>query len=150
VVRDLVLLREMDQASVSVSVAFNDNRPLGLFEVKTMETEARIQALARLKEAGLRTAALLCPVIPLITDPVPLDRDAGPPDQPDWISGLSLLDRSDRSWRNVEGILDNHFPDLMERIEEVIFSKDHPYWTRLRQDLNKLQEERQLSLSIHL
>jgi DNA repair photolyase len=36
------------------------------------------------------------------------------------------------------------------RIEAAIFSKDHPYWIQLRQDLLDIQEDRQLSLSIPL
>ena len=150
VVRDMDVLGEMEGASVSVSVAFNDDRTRGLFEARTMETERRIQALARLKEAGIGTGALLCPVIPHITDPFPLIEALAPHIDLVWIYGLSILDRSDKSWRNVEGILDDNFPDLKERIEEVIFSKDHPYWARLREELNQLQKERQVSLSIHL
>lgn len=67
-----------------------------------------------------------------------------------WIYGLSIKERSDRNWQNVQGILNSHFPNLKEQIEPVIFSKDHSYWTQLRQDLLEIQNDRQLNLSIHL
>jgi DNA repair photolyase len=62
----------MNTASVSVSVAFNDNQIRRLFEANTMDTEKRIEALRQIKKAGVRTGALLCPVIPYITDAIQL------------------------------------------------------------------------------
>ncbi len=47
VTRDMDLLRQMKDASVSVSVAFNDNRVRQQFEAHTMDTEARIEALRK-------------------------------------------------------------------------------------------------------
>ena len=67
-----------------------------------------------------------------------------------WIYGISMNARSDRNWQNVEDILNTNFPKLKEPIEAAIFSKDHPYWAELRQNLNDLQKDRQLNLSIHL
>lgn len=42
VVRDIDILKKMENAAVSVSVAFNDNRIRNLFEANTMETHKRI------------------------------------------------------------------------------------------------------------
>ena len=67
-----------------------------------------------------------------------------------WIYGLSIQERSDQNWQNVQSILNRYFPNLKEQIEAVIFSKDHPYWIQLRQDLLEIQNDRQLNLSIHL
>ena len=46
--RDIDILKEMKEAAVSVSVAFNDNRTRRLFEANTMDTENRVEALHRL------------------------------------------------------------------------------------------------------
>jgi hypothetical protein len=67
-----------------------------------------------------------------------------------WIYGLSILDRSERSWQNVESILESQFPELKDSVESVVFSKNHPYWERLRQDLVQTQKDRGLNLSIHV
>jgi DNA repair photolyase len=150
VVRDMDVLQEMDRASVSISVAFNDNRIRQQFETHTIDTEARIGALRKLREAGIRTSALICPVIPYITDVTPLIDMLVPYTDIIWIYGLSIKERSDQNWQNVQGILDRHFPNLIQQIETVIFSKDHSYWTQLRQKLLELQKDRQLSLNIHL
>ncbi len=68
ILRDIDVLKKMDNASVSVSVAFNDNRVRQQFEFNTIDTEARIGALVKLRKAGIKTSALICPVIHYITD----------------------------------------------------------------------------------
>lgn len=150
VLRDMDLLREMDQASVSVSVAFTDNRILQKFEANTIDTGERIRAIGKLRKAGIRTSALICPVIPYLSDVLPLVEMLAPCTDVIWIYRLSIREPGDRNWRNVQRILDDHFPDNRERIETVILSEEHPYWNHLRKELTALKEERQLDLRIHL
>ena len=150
VVRDMDILQEMDQASVSVSVAFNDNQVRQQFEANTIDTEARIGALHKLREAGIKTSALICTLIPYITDVTPLIDMLAPLTDVIWIYGLSIQERSDLNWQNIEVILKDHFPDLKEQVEEVIFSKNHPFWIQLKQNLLDIQNDRQLNLSVHL
>jgi DNA repair photolyase len=148
--RDMDVLKSMENASVSVSVAFSDNDVRRLFEANTMDTEARVSALKELNSEGVRTAALICPVIPCITDVMRLiDWLEGHADMI-WIYGLSILHRSDLNWQNVHRILEHHFPDVMGTIENAVFSRNHSYWKNLRQELLQLQKDRQLNLNIHV
>jgi DNA repair photolyase len=140
----------MNSAGISVSVAFNDNATRRCFESKIVDTEKRIDALRRIKEAGISTGALLCPVIPYITDAFQLIDMLEPHADVIWIYGLSFNDRSDPGWQNVRGILRNHFPDLVRKIETVIFTKDHIYWQQLRESLGALEKDRMLNLRIHV
>ncbi len=150
VVRDIDILKKMDNAAVSVSVAFNDNQTRKLFEASTMDTEKRIEALRKLKEAGVRTGALVCPVIPYITDAVKLIDMLAPYTDTIWIYGLSINDRLGQNWLNIQKILKSQFSDLVKQIEPVIFSKEHIYWSQLRENLTALKNDRQLNLNIHL
>ena len=150
VVRDADLLQQLDYASVSFSVVFNDNRVREKFEANTIDTEDRIAALAKLKQAGIRTGALICPVIPLITDVIPLIDMLVPHTDQIWIYGLSMQSRRDTNWQRVSGILDRHFTAVKEKIETIIFSKDHSYWAQLRKNLAELKKERQLNLHIRV
>lgn len=150
VVRDIDVLQDMKNALVSVSVAFNDNRIRRQFEANAKDTEVRIGALCKLREAGIMTSALVCPVIPYITDVNPLIDKLAPLTSAIWIYGLSIEKRSDRNWQNLEVILKEHFPDLKEQIEEIIFSKDHPFWIQLKHDLIDIQKDTQLDLRIHV
>ena len=150
VIRDIDILKEMNDAAVSVSVAFNDNRTRRQFEANTVNTEKRIDALRQLKAAGVRTGALVCPVIPYITDAFQLVDMLAPHADIIWIYGLSINDRFGQNWLNVHQILSHQFPDLVEKIEPVIFSKDHIYWKQLREGLEELKRDRPLNLNIHV
>lgn len=150
IAEDIGILQKMDNASASVSVAFNDDSTRRLFEANAPSTEARIAALGKLRAEGIRTSALLCPVIPHITDALPLVDMLAPITDVIWIYGLSIRDRTGPNWLNVRGILSRHFPDLKERVEETVLSPEHSYWTNLRQELTALRRERQLNLEIHL
>ncbi len=150
VIRDIELLSAMDDANVSVSVAFNDTATRSLFEANTMETGKRIEALHQIKAAGVRTGALLCPVVPYITDVFPLIDLLEPCTDVIWIYGLSIADRSGENWKHLEAILKAHFPESAAKIEAVLFATDHPYWDELREDLEALQTNRQLNLNIHV
>jgi len=150
VVRDIDILKEMKDATVSVSVAFHDNKTRGLFEANTMDTEKRIGALHQLKDAGVQTGALLCPVIPYITDAIQLIDMLEQYAEVIWIYGLSITDRSGQNWLNIQEILKKQFPDLVDQIEQAVFSKDHRYWVQLRENLGILKKDRQLNLNIHV
>ena len=115
-----------------------------------MATEKRIEALRKLKEAGVKTGALLCPVIPYITETFQLIDMLEPYTDVIWIYGLSISDRSAQNWLNVRKILSSHFPDIVEQIEAALFSKDHLYWKELRDGLEVLKKDRQLNLKIHV
>ncbi len=150
IVRDMDILRDMGHASISISAAFNDNRIRQIFEGNTIDIEARIRALQELREAGIQTSALICPVIPYITNVTSLIEVLAPYTDAIWIYGLSIEDRSDRNWQNVQGLLQTHFRDLKEQIETVLFTKEHSYWAELRQQLTDLQKDRKSDLRIHL
>ena len=140
----------MNDAAVSVSVAFTDNQTRRQFEANTIDTEKRIEALHQLKEAGVRAGALLCPIIPYITNAIQLIDMLEPYTDVIWIYGLSINDRSGQNWLNIQKILNSQSPDLMEQVEPAIFSKGHNYWTQLRDDLVALKNNRKLNLNIHL
>ena len=150
ILRDMDLLQKMDGASVSVSVAFKNNAVRQLFEADTLDTEVRIEALRRFKATGVSTAALLCPVIPYITEVRRLIDMLAPHTDKIWIYGLSVLDPSEVNWHNVKRILKSHFPDLKDQVEAAVFSKEHLYWLALRKDLERIAKERNLDLSIHV
>jgi DNA repair photolyase len=148
--RDIDILKKMKDSAVSVSVAFNENQTRRLFEARTIDTERRIEALHHVKEAGVRTGALVCPVIPYVTDVIQLINQLEPYTDTIWIYGLSINDRLNQNWLNVQKVLNSQFPELVEEIEPIIFFKDHVYWKNLRENLVLLKDSRSLNINIHL
>ena len=150
VLRDMDVLQSMDSASVSVSVAFHDEANRRLLEANTLDTEARILALQKLKSAGVGTSALLCPVIPYITEVIPLIEMLAEHAEKIWVYGLSVANKSDCNWQNVDKILTDHFPDSKDKIEGALFSTEDSYWRHIRQDLQAIAGKKSLNLSIHV
>ncbi|MCP4612449.1 MAG: radical SAM protein [Planctomycetes bacterium] len=144
VVRDIDILKEMKDSKVSASVAFNDNKTRRLFEADTMDTERRIDALYQMREADIETGALICPVIPYITNAIELIKQLEPCTEIIRIYSLSINDHSDQNWLNIEDILKHQYPHLIGQIEPAIFSTDHMYWRQLREILISMKNERQL------
>jgi DNA repair photolyase len=152
VLRDLDILTEMEDASVSVSVAFNDEDTRRLFEENTTETARRVQALSTIKQAGIGTGVLLCPVVPYVTEVLELLQHISAYADTVWIYGLSVdSDREhDIGWSNTRRILENHFPGSAEQIQAAVSSRSHPYWGQLKDDIEQFNADRALDLRVHI
>lgn len=152
VLRDLDILKKMQDASVSVSVSIIDYDALKLFEGKTIDTRRRLNALTKLKEEGVRTGAMLCPVIPYISDPMDLLADLSSCADTVWVYGLSADrdDSEDVGWRNTKRILHSHFKDICHETESAIVSREHPYWQKLRQDIVDFIGGQELDIRLHI
>lgn len=148
VVRDVDVLASMRDAYVGTSVAFADEGTRGRFEPRAPETARRVGALQELGASGIRTYALICPVIPFLTHTESLVRMVAPYADGVWVYRLSVRSEQDRNWRNVRGVLHRHFPDLAERICDAVFRDEHPFWAAERVALEKLRAEIGLDLGI--
>ncbi|MCP4178759.1 MAG: radical SAM protein [bacterium] len=149
VVRDIDLLKNMKNASIGISFAF-DKKTRSLLEGYTLCNNVRISALKKLKKAGIDTYAMICPVLPYITDVKSLINILAPHSDTIWVYSLSMSEHTDINWLNTKTILSSHFPELIEKIEAAAFSPQHPYWKKLRANLEKLKIKRQLPLKICL
>lgn len=150
VLRDADLLREMPRANVSVSVAFTDDIVRRRFEGCTIETQRRIDVLRDLKEAGIRTSAMICPVIPYITDVLALIDGLAPHTDVIRVYGLSVQGTQPRYWSNVQDVLSRYYSELKGDIEAAVFAGGHPYWVDLRERLEDVKVSQGLDLRIHV
>lgn len=148
VTRDIELLTTMPESSVGVSVSFIDEKIRSLFEPGTCQTAHRIQALGKLRAAGVRTYALVCPVIPFVTDVESVVRAVAPYAESIWVYGLRIRKEQDSNWQNVLTVLRKHFPALTGEIEDAVFHTDHPFWATQRTVLSGLADTMQLDLRI--
>lgn len=63
--RDLDLLRRFSNLRINVSVTTDDDAVRKRFEPSCLSIERRLEGLQKLKEAGIRTSACLCPLLPV-------------------------------------------------------------------------------------
>ncbi len=150
VVRDIDILKAMPDANVGISVAFDDDDMRRRFESNAKDIDDRIDALSECKKQGIRTSALICPVIPHITNvEVLLSKLAGYADKI-WIYRLSLPNAQDLPSLNVKRILNQFFAEKAEEIESIVADENHLFWKALRQRLENIQQSLDLNLSIHI
>ena len=150
VTRDVNLLATMPGSSVGFSFAFADEPVRQLFEARAPSHNTRLQALETLKNAGIDTYALICPVMPFITDVEALIDMLARCAATIWIYPLSMESETDRNWQNLREILGRAYPGLVEEYRRIAFSPADPYWIDLRRKLEQIQRERPLDLRIQI
>jgi DNA repair photolyase len=122
--RDLDLMRQISERtefSAALSVPTLDEKAWRATEPHTPHPRARLEAVAELKRAGIRTGILVAPLMPGVNDSpeqlepiLRLATEAGA----DYVTGIALHLRGD-----VKGLwfewLEEHRPDLLERYRRL-------------------------------
>ena len=150
VTRDIDLIAKMHGSSVGFSIAFQDERTRQLFEKNSPSNKERIEALKILKNSGIETYTLICPIMPFITDIESVIELMSPYSDTIWVYKIHMESENDKNWINVKSILDKHFPELTEQYQKITFSKNHPYWKRIRHKLEEIKSKKCLNLKIEL
>jgi len=132
VVRDVDLLLPMPEASVGISLGFSDDPLRCLLELGTPPNHNRITALKKLREAGIGTYALICPILPFLTDiPMLLKSLHGAVDSV-WLYPLSIEQETGANWRNILNVVNERCPDLTTDFKAAAFNLNHGYWRKQR------------------
>lgn len=150
IIRDIDLLTKMQGSSAGFSIAFQDEETRKLFEKNAPSNEERIESLKKLKESGIETYTLICPVMPFITDIENVIELVVPFSDTIWIYKLHMESEKDKNWLNIKSILDQHFPRLTEQYREIAFSSNHHYWKGIRHRLEEIQIRKRLNLRIEI
>ncbi|PKK82125.1 MAG: hypothetical protein CVT49_15355 [candidate division Zixibacteria bacterium HGW-Zixibacteria-1] len=150
VIRDIDLLRAMPGSSVGFSFAFQTERSRTIFEEKAPSNRRRIEAMKKLKEAGIEIYALISPVIPFITNIEMQINMLERMVDSIWVYRLKMSDENARSWLNVEEIINKHCPEIHKSFKKIVFADKHPYWENLTARLSRIQAEKRLKLFLHL
>jgi DNA repair photolyase len=150
VVRDIELITSMEGASVGFSFAFTDEETRAAFEEHTMPLEARLEALAAIRQAGVETYALVNPVIPGVTPVESLIDLLAPRVDTVWVYPLNMGSREAPNWRATHGVLARHFPEALEEVERSAFDSEDEFWRGLRENLMKRAENLPARLEIRL
>ncbi len=98
VLRDIRLLRSALDCRVGFSIPTDDDRIRERLERAAPSIPARIEALRRLREAGIRTWAFIAPMLPM--DPVRLHRLLAPAVEYVMIDPLNYVSRVEGFFRN--------------------------------------------------
>ena len=150
IARDLDLFRRMADPYLGFSIAFQHESARTLFEGKAPTNTVRIQTLQALRDAGIRTYVLICPVMPEITDVEAIIEMVSPHVEHVYVYRLKMREETDANWRRLETTLRAHYPNLADRYRRIAFRSEDPYWTTLSSRLRDLPVPNGVELSIEL
>jgi DNA repair photolyase len=150
VTRDIDVVARMPDASVGFSVAFHDEGIREIFEAKAPPNDQKIAALKTLKDAGIETYVLICPVMPFITNINACIEMVAPYADTIWFYALSMASEEDQNWQYILKILERHYPELINQFQQPAFSSDHPYWNEVRAKIEAIKLESGLNMKIEL
>ncbi len=149
ITRDIDLLRRIDRISslsVHLSLITLDRELARRLEPRAPTPEARLRALARLRESGIETGINVMPVLPAITDePEALERlvRAVAERQASYVNACALRLQSAARKRYLP-FIDSEFPHLAKRYRATFTTDDHvseDYRTRLSETMRALCEK---------
>jgi DNA repair photolyase len=150
IARDLDLFDKMVDPYLGFSIAFQDENVRSLFEGNAPTNAARLQALGMLRDAGIHTYVLICPVMPEITDVEAIVDKVAPLVNHIYVYRLRMKAETDANWQSVERIMTRHYPNLIDRFRRIAFSSEHPYWTETRSRLLEIPASHEGRLTIEV
>lgn len=148
ILRDIDIIEKMKEPSVGISVAFQLESIRKMFEENAPSNNRRINALKKFKERGIETYALICPVMPYITEVKTLIEKLVLFSDTIWVNNLSFDDRKDNNWKNIEAVLEQNYPELVDDYRSIAFDSNNVYWVKLESNLRKFAREKGYDLIV--
>jgi len=130
VLRDLDILQEINQRSwacVSISITTLDEKLTKLFEPKASAPRSRLKTMKKISDAGILTGTALMPVLPYLTDSdasfEEIVKSTAEHGGRYVLAGGGLTLEDNVKIRYMK-LIQNHFPRLVEKYDELYSSQD--------------------------
>jgi DNA repair photolyase len=125
VVRDLDMLRRMQEVDVHFTVNTLDEKWKSLVEPHSPIIKQRLQTMKKLADAGITVAAMMGPYFPFFTDSEALFRKFN-------AIGVSHVftesfNTLGGNWTGVDAVLKKHYPYLLLTMRKTLFNKKDFY-----------------------
>ena len=145
IIRDIDLLKQFKKCVVGVSLSTLDDKIRKEVEPLAASVERRINALKKLKEAGIKTYVFISPIFPFLTDWQGIIEKTKNFAGEFWFENLNLYS----SLRNnIYSWLKNHHPELAERYQEIYFTKNN-YWNKVEKEIADYGRKNKLDFKIY-
>ncbi|NIO45149.1 MAG: radical SAM protein [Candidatus Aenigmarchaeota archaeon] len=137
VLRDLDLLKKMN-CEVGLTITTLDEKAAKVFEPGTPSPEKRLEVLSYLKISKVKTYIFFGPLLPFISD-VNLEKTIHrfSMAKPDYIVIDRLNIKGPNHWKKIKKVLEEHYPDLVNKWKEVLFDGSE-YYREFRKRLIEL------------
>lgn len=145
VLRDMDLLAQFKNCQVGLSMTTMNNTLRREMEPATSSVQKRIDALRKLKEAGISTYVFIGPILPIFTEWKEIvcatKKFAGS-------YMFENLNITGAVWGCVRSWLASHHSNLLSEYERIYFTKNR-YWDNVEKDIEKFCREQKLDFEIY-
>ena len=138
VLRDLDLLKQLDNCEVGVSISTLDDNLREIFEPRASSVQQRLKVLDEIKKSGIRTYAFIGPILPELTDLEALFERLKQA-KVDLVMAENLNLRPS-IWPAVRMIIEDRFPSLLP-VYEKAQQQPQVYWEPIKEQIAALSKK---------
>jgi len=145
IMRDIDLLVQFKSRSVGITITTMDDTLRKEIEPSASPIQKRIEALHKLKEAGIRNYVLISPILPFFTNWKEIVLETKKFSDSYLFENLNI---KGTIWGCVRSWLASRYPDLLCEYGRIYFTKN-VYWNNVGEDIKKFCGEQKLNFVIY-
>ena len=145
VLRDIDLFRQFKNCQVGMTITTMDDTLRKEIEPSTSPVQKRIEALVKLKEAGISTYVFIGPILPFFTEWKEIVLGTRSFVDSYMFENLNI---AGTIWSQVKNWLKKRHPDLLREYERIYFTKNN-YWDKVEEEIKKFCREQKVDFKIY-
>lgn len=145
VLRDVDLLKQFKTCEVGLTITTLDDNLRKEIEPFTSPVQNRINALEKLKSAGIKTYVFIGPIIPFFTEWKKIILETKHCANFYMFENLNV---AGSIWNFVKNWLEEKHPDLLEKYECIYFHKSD-YWNKIEEEIKQFCEQQKVDYKIY-
>lgn len=131
IARDIDLLKQFNYCEAGLTITTTDDSIRREVEPYTSSVENKIEALKKLKEAGIKTYVFIGPILPFLTDWKAIMLKTKK--YADFYM-LENLNVKGSVWDSIKIWLKQKHPELLKKYEKIYFTKNN-YWNDIEKEI---------------
>jgi DNA repair photolyase len=144
-VRDIDVFKKFKNIDVGISLSTLDESTQKKIEPRASSPQRRIDALMKLKKAGIHTHVFISPILPEITDWKAIIKATKKYADEIWFENLNLYPSIKA---NIDNFLKTVDPNLVYKYKEI-YAKDSMYWNKVEQEIKIFCKQEKLVYKIY-
>ena len=145
VLRDIDLLWQFKNCEVGLTITTLDDNLRKEIEPSTSSVQKRIEALGRLKEAGISTYVFIGPILPFFTEWKEIVCRTKIFTDSYMFENLNIIGTV---WSSVKNWLGERHPDLLGEYGRIYFTKND-YWDKVEEEIKQFCIEQKVDFKIY-
>lgn len=145
ILRDIELFTQFDDCEVGFTITTLSDQIRKEIEPFTSSPDKRVEALKKLKAAGVTTYVFIGPILPFVTDWKEIIETTK-----EFVDSYMLenLNIAGEAWNHIKKWLKERHPELLKKYEEIYFSPND-YWDMVENDIKSYCEKHDIKHNIY-